>query len=38
LTTELPAWLFWLTPAMATAIAANIWNRIRGGLNQARQR
>ncbi|MBI4987671.1 MAG: CDP-alcohol phosphatidyltransferase family protein [Rhodocyclales bacterium] len=34
---ELPAWLFWLMPAMAAAIAANIWNRIRGGLEQARQ-
>lgn len=38
LSTELPAWLFWLMPAMAAAIAANIWNRIRGGLDQARQR
>lgn len=35
---ELPAWLFWLMPAMAVAIAANIWNRIRGGLDQGRQR
>lgn len=35
---ELPAWLFWLMPAMAAAIAANIWNRIRGGLDQGRQR
>lgn len=35
---ELPEWLIWLMPAMAAAIAANIWNRIRGGLNQARQR
>ncbi len=34
---ELPAWIFWLMPAMAAAIAANIWNRIRGGLGQARQ-
>jgi len=34
---ELPAWLFWLMPAMAAAMVANIWNRIRGGLEQARQ-
>ncbi|MBK6630542.1 MAG: CDP-alcohol phosphatidyltransferase family protein [Betaproteobacteria bacterium] len=35
---ELPAWLFWLMPAMAAAITANIWNRIRSGLKQTCQR
>lgn len=32
---SLPAWAFWLMPAMAVLILLNIVNRIRGGLRQA---
>lgn len=31
----LPGWVFWLMPAMAGAIAVNVVNRVRGGIQQA---
>lgn len=38
LTFPLPDWLFWLMPTMSAAIALNIVNRVRGGIEQVRQR
>ena len=34
---ELPAWLWWLMPVLAVAIAITIMNRIRAGLHQLTQ-
>lgn len=36
LTQELPAWAFWLLPAIALGIVLNVVNRVRGGVNSRR--
>ena len=36
LTPELPAWSFWLLPAMSVGIVLNVVNRVRGGVESRR--
>lgn len=37
LSSNLPAWSFWVMPAMAMAIVLNVINRVRGGIKSVRQ-